>query len=99
MVPPACANTHRMLGYRAAMPLSSRLTIVRVVCVPYSIDDWLGTPGTRFSQQGASWGCVKTTALRRFSSSYSGANIGSPCQTFPYGVRMQTPSAFSTSKA
>ena len=69
IVPPACANTQRMLGYRAAMPLSSRLTIVRVVCVPYSIDDWLGMPGTRFSQQGASCGCVKTTALRRFSSS------------------------------
>ena len=56
--------------------------MVRVVSVPHSMID-SGTSGMRFPQQLAVVGWVYTTALRRFSSSMTGANAGSPSHLSP----------------
>jgi len=71
-----------MSWQRAAVPLNTRLAIVRVVSVPHSMID-SGTPGMRFAQQFAVVGCVYTTALRRLSSSITVANAGSPSHLSP----------------
>jgi hypothetical protein len=81
-VPPACEKIHLMSGNCSAEPLNSKLAIVRVVSVPSSISG-SNTSGTRFRQQSFLNGCVYTTALRRFSSSITGLNAGSP-RNFPW---------------
>ena len=82
IVPPAWEKMNRMSGKRAAAPLNSRLAMVRVVSVPYSMTAG-GMSGTRFRQQLAAVGCVYTTAWRRLTSSITGANAGSPSHLSP----------------
>ena len=67
---------------RAAAPLNTRLAIVRVVSVPHSMTE-SGTSGMSRPQQSAVVGCVYTTARRRFSSSSTGVNVGSPSHLSP----------------
>lgn len=58
-----------------AVPLNSRLAMVRVESLAYSMLD-AGIPFTRPTQRGGWVGCVYTIALRRFSSSNTRANAG-----------------------
>ena len=69
IVPPAWEKMNRMSGKRAAAPLNSRLAMVRVVSVPYSMTAG-GMSGTRFRQQLAAVGCVYTTAWRVANDDY-----------------------------
>jgi hypothetical protein len=73
---------NRMFGNRAAVPLKTRLAMVRVVSVPYSMIG-AGTSGTRFRQQFGAVGCVYSTAFRRSSSAITGVNSGSPSHLSP----------------
>jgi len=82
MVPPPWEKMIFMSGQRAAVPLKTTLAIVREVSVPHSMID-SGTSGMRLAQQLAVVGCVYTTARRRFSSSITGANAGSPSHLSP----------------
>ena len=52
MVPPPCEKMNLMSGQREAVPVNSRLAIVREVSVPYSMIG-AGTPAMRLRQQFA----------------------------------------------
>ena len=56
-VPPACEKMKLTLGQRCAVPEKTRLAMVRVVSVPYSMMTG-GTPLPRFRQQAGSLGWV-----------------------------------------
>src|SRR5262249_18691819 len=77
MVPPECEKIQRMSGYRAAVPLNTRLAMVRVVSVEYSTTAG-GTSLLMLRQQSGERGWVYTTALRRLGSSPTGAEEGAP---------------------
>src|SRR3989442_11166295 len=79
-----------MSWQRAAVPLNTRLAIVRVVSVPHSMID-SGTPGMRFAQQFAVVGCVYTTALRRFCSSLTRPDPRAPRPFLPLLRRRPAP--------
>src|SRR2546427_13254285 len=91
-LPPACDQTKRMSGKRAASPLNATPMIARVVSVTYSMLPG-PTPGAYSSvlQQSAAVGCTATTALRRFNSSLTGGNAGFPRQSSPLLLGDPTP--------
>jgi hypothetical protein len=72
MVPPACEKMKVTSRYFCDAPENTRLPMVRVVSVPYSTTGSRNS-GRRLVQQAADVGCVYTTALRRLSSSITGA--------------------------
>ena len=81
-MPPPWEKMNFTSRSRDAVPLKTRLAIVRVVSVPHSMIA-SGTSAMRLPQQLAVVGCVYTTALRRFSSSITGAKAGSPSHLSP----------------
>src|SRR5262249_60925481 len=86
-----------IFGKRLGTLFIRRLIAMRVVSVPYSIG-FGGSPGIKLRQHAGSPGWEYTTARRRFSSSRTGLNIGSPRYLSPQLVVMPNPSAFSTSR-
>src|ERR1700704_3916346 len=73
--PPPWEKIQLMSLKRCEVPLKIRLTMVRVVSAPNSTVD-SPTPCTRLTQQLAPVGWVYTVALRRLSSSHTGASCG-----------------------
>src|SRR5207237_7390405 len=98
VVPPACDRMNLILGNRVGTLFTTRLMAIRVVSVPYSIG-FGGNPGIKLRQHAGSPGCEYTIAFRRFSSSSTGVNIGSPRYFNPQLVVMPNPSAFNVSSA
>src|SRR5215475_539113 len=87
-----------IFGNRLGTLLTTRLIAMRVVSVPYSMG-FGGSPGIMLRQHAGSPGWEYTMARRRFNSSRTGLNIGSPKYLSPQLVVMPNPSAFNTSRA